>query len=94
MITEGYRFRFRDDVDLRQAEATLLLSLVAAGGIYGETRVRMDAAYAVDSALHVIAVDASTDVGQDVAGIFTAFITREFGPTAFSVRPLGQEVRS
>ncbi len=94
MITEGYRFRFGDDVALRQAEDTLLLSLLAAAGIYGETRVRMDAAYAVDQTLNVLVVDASTDVGQDVAGIFTAFITREFGPTAFSVRPLAHEVRS
>ena len=35
MITEGYRFQFVEGVGLRDAEDTLLLSLVAAEGLYG-----------------------------------------------------------
>jgi len=48
MIDEGYRYKFSKGVDLRDAEDTLLLALLAVEGIYGECRVRMDAAYAVD----------------------------------------------
>jgi len=92
MINNGYRYRFSKGVDLRDAEDTLLLALLAAEGIYGECRVRMDAAYAVDAPLGVIVVDGSTEVGQDVCGIFTAFLTREFCPRAFRVDPLGKEV--
>ena len=92
MITEGYRFRFRNCIDLGEAHKTLLLSLLAASGIHGEVRLRMDARYAVDLVLNVLVIDVSTDVGQDVAGIFTAFITREFGPAAFTVRSLGEGV--
>jgi hypothetical protein len=94
MITYGYRFQFKEGVNLRDAEDTLLLALLAAEGIYGEARLRLDAAYAIDKALGVIIIDASTEVGQDVAGIFTSFIIKEFGPGAFIVRPLEQEVRS
>ena len=94
MITEGYRFRFAEGVRLRDAEDTLLLALLAAEGIYGEARVRMDAAYAVDAPLQVIVIDCATQVGQDVCGIFTSFITKEFGPGAFCVRRLGQEAQA
>ena len=92
MIDEGYKYKFGKGVDLRDAEDTLLLALLAAEGIYGECRVRMDAAYAVDEALGVIVVDGATEVGQDVCGIFTAFLTREFGPRAFRVDRIGKEV--
>ena len=94
MITKGYRFSFAECVRLRDAEDTLLLSLLAAEGIYGQARVRMDAAYAVDAPLKAIVVDSGTQVGEDVCGIFTSFITREFGPGAFRVRRLGQEVQA
>jgi hypothetical protein len=94
MITEGYRFQFDEGVPLRDAEDTLLLSLVAAEGLYGEARVRMDSAYLVDAPLRTIVVDAATDVGQDVCGIFTSFLAREFSPGAFCVRRLGEEVQA
>ena len=44
-----------------------------------------DCRFAVDSTIGVILLDASSDVGQDVAGIFTAFLTKEFGPRHFHV---------
>jgi hypothetical protein len=94
MITDGYRFQFKEGVNLRDAEDTLLLSLLAAEGIYGAARVRMDCRYTVEPTLNVIVIGGSKQAGQDVAGIFTAFVTKEFGPAAFVVRPLGQEVRS
>jgi hypothetical protein len=92
MITEGYRFRFRDGIGLEEVHRTLLLSLLAASGIHAGIRLRMDARYAIDLVLNVVVIDVSTEVGQDVAGIFTAFITAAFGPLAFSVRPLGEGV--
>ena len=52
----------------------------------------MDSAYWVDAPLRTLVVDAATAVGQDVCGIFTSFLTREFGPGAFCVRRLGEEV--
>ncbi len=81
-----YRYRFAEEVDLVQAEGTLLLATLAAQGLYGEARVRMDMAYAADRTIGVIVVDAGTDVGDAVNAIFTAFLAMEFGRGAFSVR--------
>ncbi len=86
MNENAYRYRFDEGVDLHQAEETLLLSVLAAEGLYGQARVRMDAAYAVDPGLHAIIVDAGTDVGEAVNLIFTAFILREFGSARVRVR--------
>ena len=86
MTEEAYRYRFDEGVDLHQAEETLLLSVLATEGLYGQARVRMDAAYSVDKALRAIIVDAGTDVGQALGAIFTAFILREFGSSRVHVR--------
>jgi hypothetical protein len=94
MIQDAYRFKFAECVDLRDARDTLLLAALATEGLYGEARVRMDAAYAVDAPLQVIVVDEATQVDQDVSGVFTSLLTKEFGPDAFSVRRLNQEGQS
>jgi len=86
MIREVYRFRFRSDIDLAEAESTLHLAIVAAEGLFGEAQTRMDVAYAVDPSITAVIVDASTEVGQAVSAIFTAFVLREFGRQAFDVR--------
>ena len=86
MSTTAYRYRFGKKVNLQEAEETLLLAILAAEGLFGEARVRMDAGYVIDSRLRALVVDASTDVGQAVNGIFTSLALREFGRDAFNVR--------
>jgi len=82
----GYRYHFAKDTDRREAEDTLMLTLLAADGLFGRCRVRMDAAWAVDESINVIVIDAGTLIGMTVSLIFTAFITAEFGASAFDVR--------
>lgn len=86
MIATAYRFRFHETIGLHDAEDTLHLAILAATGIFGEARVRMDGSYGVDTTINVIVVDASTLIGQVIAAIFTAFVSREFGQGAFHVR--------
>jgi len=85
-MTKAYRYKFAERVDLRDTDDTLLLAVLAAEGLFGATRVRMDLAVATDEVIRVIVVDASTDVGLAVNGIFAAFVSREFGPDAFCVK--------
>jgi hypothetical protein len=85
-MLQVYRYRFAPGVDLGEAEDTLLLAMLAAEGLLGEARVRMDAAYAVDESIRAIVVDASTVVGQIVSAIFTTLVLREFGRQAVDVR--------
>jgi len=91
MITQGYKFKFLSGQALQEAEKTLLLAMAAAEGLYGEARVRMDATYVVDKDLNTVAVDSSTDVGQDIASIFAAYVIKELGQAEFIVRRLSRE---
>lgn len=85
MIRQAYRYKFADHVDLGEARDTLRLAIVAAEGLVGEARIRLDAAYALDPSINVIVVGASTEVGRIINAIFVAFISREFGREAFDV---------
>jgi hypothetical protein len=85
MGTQAYRYRFREDVDILDTEVTLHLAIIAAEGLYGEARVRMDAAYALDETISAIVVDASTAVGQVVCAMFTHFLLRQYGSGVFHV---------
>jgi hypothetical protein len=91
-MTKAYKYQFRPDIGLRDVEDTLLLAFLAAEGVFGETRVRMDGSYSPDHESRTLTVDASTRVGQIVAAVFTAYIIKEFGRDSFTVRRLVAEV--
>mgnify|MGYP001339428098 CR=1 FL=1 len=92
MIVQGYKYKFLSPAALEEAEKTLLLATLAAEGLHGESRVRMDARYALDQALFTIVVDTSTIVGEDIASIFTAFVAKELGQNKFFVQRLDRVV--
>ena len=91
MIVQGYKYKFLSRAALEEAEKTLLLATLAAEGLHGASRVRMDAVYVVDQTLFTIVVDAATAVGEDIASIFTAFVAEELGQNKFIVKRLNGE---
>lgn len=93
MKTDVYRFTFARTIDLVEAESTLQLAILATEGLLGEACVRMETSYNVDAPRCAILVDGGTTAGNAVVRIFTAFITREFGADAFSVRRLARSTR-
>jgi len=86
MKTDVYRFTFMPAIDLTEVEATLHLAVLATEGLLGESRVRMETSFHVDQPRSVILVDGGTTAGNAIVRIFTAFVTREFGADAFTVR--------
>ena len=89
MIVQGYRYKFSSEAAFDEAKKTLILALVAAEGLFGRSRVRMDADWASDAGINVIVIDAGTAVGTAVCLIFTALVTVEFGAGQFDVRRVG-----
>jgi hypothetical protein len=84
-MTKAYKYQFRPDIGLRDVEDTLLLAFLAAEGVFGEARVRMDGSYSPDREARALTVAASTIIGQVVNAIFTAYIIKEFGRGSFTV---------
>lgn len=88
MSAAVFRFEFADRATCEEAELTLHLALCAVEGLFGAARVRLDAGYHADPAHLSITVDGTTEVGVAVLQVFTALALREFGESAFRVRPL------
>src|SRR5262245_29407637 len=85
MIATTFAYRFVDRVSTADIEGTLVLACLAAEGLFGEARVRLEAPNRIDRANGYCQIDARGPAGHAVSRIFTAFVTREFGPDAFRV---------
>lgn len=85
MDGKHYVFTFKDSVPMAGVEETLLMAVVAAEGIHGRARVRLDAKYATDVVSRTCTVSAENEVGQGVAKIFTELLVLEIGEGAFEV---------
>jgi hypothetical protein len=86
MPTEIHRYTFDSAIAFEDVEASLLLAIVAAESLHGESQVRLDASHAVDADQRSCVIDASTHVGRDINRLFTGFVLREFGPDSFRVQ--------
>lgn len=89
MTTGVFAFTFAPSIPIIEAEMTLHLAVFAAEGLYGESLLRLDFTYHVDEPQRVFYVDGSNDVGAAVSQMFTSLLIREFGQSAFRVRPVG-----
>jgi hypothetical protein len=83
-----HRYQFEKGVAMQEVEESLLLAILAAECLHGESRVRLDASYSLSEGKRAAVIDASTQVGQDICRIFTGFAIREFGEDAFQVERL------
>lgn len=88
MRTDIYRYVLSERIPVHEAEATLQLAVIAAEGLYGQARVRLDARYAIDDAGREIVVHACNEVGACICRVFTGYLACEFGEDAFQVRPV------
>ena len=85
MSREIHRYSFKASIPTDEIENTLLLAVLAAEGLHGQSRVRLDATYGFDAQKHACVIDAGSEVGRDICRMFTGFAMREFGEAAFSV---------
>ena len=88
-----YRYSFQIPVALDQVEDSLLLAVMAAEGVHGQSQVRMDGEFLLDESKRACVVDATTPVGETIARVFTTFLVREFGEDAFAVERVASEER-
>jgi hypothetical protein len=80
-----YRYTFNAEVPMADLEASLLLAIMSAESLHGESQVRLEASHYLDPDARVCIIDASTPVGHDVNRLFVGFLQREFGADGFSV---------
>lgn len=85
MDAPEYRFRFTDAAPMADVEETLVMAVIAAEGLHGRARVRLDARFSANPAERTCTINADNEVGQDIARIFTELLILEIGTAEFEV---------
>jgi hypothetical protein len=85
MTRQAYRYQFGKPASLREAVEVLSTAILAATGLFGHARVRMDVRFSTDETINVIVIEAGTVAGVAVNLIFTALLAGKFGHEAFNV---------
>ena len=80
-----YRYAFAIDIPIEEIEASLLLAVMAAESLHGQSQTRLDVAHFLDPRKRACVIDAGTRVGRDLNRLFVGFLQREFGADGFRV---------
>jgi hypothetical protein len=92
MSANIYRYTFERDVPTKEVESTLVLALLAAGGMFGEARLRLESAHLLDRKRRICVIDARGPAGRAANCIFVALVTREFGACSFKVEHMRRSI--
>ena len=85
MIRDIYRFHFDNSVSLDGIEKALAISVIAVEAIYGEAAMRIDGVFGVDRRSRTCTIDRETDLGRDLAKVFTGFLRLSMNPGRYEV---------
>jgi hypothetical protein len=88
-MTQAYRYQIASAVPFSEVEESLLLAIIAGECLHGPSRARLEAAYCTDQKTRACVLDASTEVGRDIARIFTGLLTKAFGDRSFKLERVG-----
>lgn len=84
-IQQTYKYRFDQTVPAQELEDTFMLALIAVESLHGRSRVRMECCFKLDKEDRTCRIDATSQLGSDLARIFTGFATREYGEEAVMI---------
>ena len=83
-----YRYGFKRHLPISDVQDSLTLAVISAESLHGRSQLRLDGWWRLDRQRRVCEIDASTPVGQDIARLFVAYLSREFGERPFHVLPV------
>ncbi len=89
-----YQYCFKRHLDINDVQDTLTLAILGAENLHGRSRLRLGGWWRLDRQRRTCLIDASTPVGEDIAKLFTGYLGKEFGETAFSVRRPVQQAKA
>ncbi len=91
MTREAYVYQFAPEADMQDAQEALLLAAAAAEGLYGRSRVQLEAEFVCDAKERSAEVAGGTEVGQAIARVFTVLLAGTVGEELFTVERTTQE---
>jgi len=88
MSQNVYKYSFDNKLPLKDIEESLFLAALATECLHGRSSMKLDASFSLSRKKRACVVDANTEVGRNIACIFTGFLTKEFGEKNFRVKRL------
>jgi hypothetical protein len=85
VYAETLFYNFGADAPMSEVSDSLGIAELAAKAIHGPSRYRLDAHFVFDPEARYCRIDAVSDVGRDLATIFTAFLVEQLGDDGFTV---------
>ena len=79
MIRTVYKFTFDDSVAMDDIERVLVLSAIPVESIHGESAMLVDGRFAVNKRRRTCLIDAESQLGNDLARVFTGFLNMSAG---------------
>ena len=79
------KFEFDSIIDERLIEVQMDSAITAVRGVFGESRVKIEAVYLLSG--HKGLIDISNEVGRHLAIVFTEFVMERIGRGLFTLEP-------
>jgi hypothetical protein len=86
MTKPQYIYQFREGAPLDEVGDLLFLAALAAESLHGRSSLRLDGTFLLEKEKRQCEVNAGSQVGRDLARIFTGFLVHQLGDKAFQVR--------
>jgi len=83
------RFEFDETVSKQDIEEQIALAIITAECTFGKPKVRLHAAYLATDGKAVI--DVSSQVGEQIAEVFTGLMSRHIGEENFTVERMNKK---
>ena len=94
MRSRVFRYVFSASVSMEEVESSLLLAVLGAESLHGETEVQLNAGHFFEPERRTCVVDAETEAGRNLNKLFAGYLRREFGRHEFTVRRIKEAVPS
>ena len=88
-MSEVYKFEFDKGISKKKIEEDLATAIITAECLFGQARVRLNAAYLASK--NKVVIDVSNEIGEHITQVFTGLVTRRIGEDKFTVERAGDK---
>ena len=85
MKAHCYTYAFGSTVSMDEVEDSLMIAAMAVEGLHGRSCLRLETDFALDRSRRECWIQATTEVGRDLARVFTSLLSMQVGEKAFDL---------
>lgn len=91
MSKPQYNYKFKEGAPIDEIGDLLFLAALAVESLHGRSSLRLDGTFQLQKPERICQISASTQVGRDIARIFTGFLCHQIGEKSFEVRLINEQ---